>query len=202
MPTLLLIKHAAPLVDPATPSASWRLSEKGIASCDALADRLAPFKPSRVVSSFEPKASETAERVAARLAIPCATAEGLHEHDRSNVPHLRTAEFISLVELFFRRPTQLVLGTETAADALDRFAEVVEPLCAGHETLAVVAHGTVISLLLEDRCGLDPFPDLARDGPAVVRRARHERGDVACDRPRRPRVTVPLVFVGQAFLPV
>lgn len=157
MSKLILIKHAAPLVDPATPTTTWRLSDAGRAACEVLADRLAPHAPSRIVSSVEPKASETAERLAGRLSIPWTTAEGLHEHDRSNVPHLPTREFISLVELFFRRPTKLVLGTETAADAFDRFADVVEPLATGEETIAVVSHGTVISLLLEDRCGLDPF---------------------------------------------
>ena len=75
------------------------------------------------------------------------------------MPHLKSNEFISLVELFFRRPRELVLGRETALDALDRFADAVEPLvaAAGEETLAIVTHGTVISLLLEDRCGHDPF---------------------------------------------
>jgi broad specificity phosphatase PhoE len=157
MPKLILIKHAAPLVEPLVPSADWSLSDAGRAACDLLAQRVAPHAPRRIISSTEPKATETAERLSRALDLPYAMAAGLHEHDRSNVPHLRSAEFISLVEVFFRRPKELVLGNETALDALDRFADAVERLIPGDEPLAIVAHGTVISLLLEDRCGLDPF---------------------------------------------
>ena len=157
MSTLILIKHAAPLVEPAVPSAEWRLSDAGRVACGALADRVAAHAPARVVTSVEPKAAETGERIAQVLGLPCAAAQGLHEHDRSNVPHLPTREFISLVELFFRRPRELVLGRETADDALDRFADAVDAQLGADESVAIVAHGTVISLLLEDRCDLEPF---------------------------------------------
>jgi broad specificity phosphatase PhoE len=158
MPKLILIKHAAPQIDPTTPSANWQLSDAGRLAGEALADRIAAHKPVRIVTSVEPKAAETGAILARKLDVPTETIVDLHEHDRSNVPHLPTREFISLVELFFRKPLKLVLGKETAADALDRFAPVVEGLAAeATETIAVVAHGTVISLLLEDRCGLDPF---------------------------------------------
>ena len=150
---LILIKHAAPDLVPDVPAEQWRLSEKGRASCGPLAESLRPYAPSVVIASEEPKASETGELLARDLSVPFHTAPTLHEHDRSNVPHLRSGEFISLMEVMFRRPNQLVLGKETAAGALKRFRnaldDVLEQYGADGKTVAVVTHGTVIALLLE-----------------------------------------------------
>src|SRR5687768_5455394 len=99
MRKLILVKHAPPEVVPGVPPEQWALSEKGRGLCAPLADALAPHEPTVVVSSEEPKAAETARLVAERLSVPWKTSPGLHEHDRSNVPHMRSGEFISLVEL-------------------------------------------------------------------------------------------------------
>src|SRR2546429_5253264 len=99
MPKLILIKHAQPLIDATKPPEKWRLGEMGRQSCNALADAIAPHQPSIIISSQEPKASETADLVAAKLNLPHETAPDLHEHDRSNVPHMRSGEFISMIEL-------------------------------------------------------------------------------------------------------
>jgi broad specificity phosphatase PhoE len=151
MRKLILIKHAAPEVVPGVPPERWTLSDKGRAACVPLADRVGAHAPSLVVSSEEPKAMETATLIGARLGIPWETAPGLHEHDRSNVPHLRSSEFISMMELFFRKPDELVLGRETASDARRRFEAALREVVDSHpnETVAVVSHGTVIALLLD-----------------------------------------------------
>src|SRR5436190_12024140 len=94
MRKMILIKHAAPEVVPDVPSERWRLSEAGRQRCAPLAEAIRPHAPGLIVSSLEPKAAETGELVAARLGVAFETAEGLHEHDRSNVPHLRSREFI------------------------------------------------------------------------------------------------------------
>ncbi|MDB5295925.1 MAG: hypothetical protein JWO31_1908, partial [Phycisphaerales bacterium] len=116
--------------------------------------------PAAVVTSREPKAAETGALLAAALGLPPAEAsDGLGEHDRSNVPHLPTREFISLVELFFRRPGERVLGRETADEALVRFAAAVDDVLARHPAgnVAVVTHGTVLALLLAKHGGGRPF---------------------------------------------
>src|SRR5688500_8684089 len=155
MRKLILVKHASPKGEEGLPPEKWPLSEEGKAKCEVLARELAPLGPSVVVSSDEMKAEETGRITAERLGVPHHTAPDLHEHDRSNVPQLRSAEFISLIELLFRRPNDLVLGKETAVAALSRFEsaldEVVMEQAAGN--VAVVSHGTVIALLLEK---LDP----------------------------------------------
>src|SRR2546426_12664230 len=97
MSRLILIKHAQPLIDASKPPEQWRLSEKGRASCAALADALAPHQLKIIISSEEPKARETVELVAAKLNLAHKTAAALHEHDRSNVPHIGSGEFIAMI---------------------------------------------------------------------------------------------------------
>jgi broad specificity phosphatase PhoE len=156
---LVLVKHAPPEVVPEVPSEKWTLSEKGRALCVPLADRIAAYAPAMIVSSDEPKAAETARLVAERLGIPWRTAPGLHEHDRSNVPHMRSGEFISMMELFFRKPGELVLGRETAEQARARFVAAVRRAVEDSPpgNLAIVAHGTVIALLEPGRGQRSPF---------------------------------------------
>jgi len=150
MPKLILIKHAPPVVDPAKPAHLWRLSEAGREKSGALAERLRSHSPQVIVASEEPKAQQTAAIVAEQLRIPWETAPGLHEHDRSNVPHMRSAEFISMMELFFRRPGELVLGKETAEAAGDRFKRALEDVMRRHadKYVAIVSHGTVLAIYL------------------------------------------------------
>ena len=159
MRKLILVKHAPPEVVPGVPPERWALSEKGRALCVPLADKLAAHEPAIIVSSEEPKAAETAQLVAERLGVPWRTAPGLHEHDRSNVPHMRSGEFISMVELFFRKPGELVLGRETAHAARERFEAAVRQVMEGQPegNVAVVSHGTVIALMLGGRAQRSPF---------------------------------------------
>lgn len=154
-PRLILVKHASPTVTPGVPPERWPLSDAGRQQCGPLADALAPFAPTAVVTSVEPKAAETGELLAGRLGVPFESAGDLHEHDRSNVPHLPSREFISLVELFFRKPAERVLGRESADEALGRFEKAVAGVVAARpgQTLVIVSHGTVIALLLAARGG-------------------------------------------------
>ena len=166
MRKLILIKHASPLVDPGLPPEKWPLSEEGKARCEALARELAAWSPAVVVSSEEMKAAETGRIVAETLGVPHRVAADLHEHDRSNVPQLRSAEFISLMELLFRRPNDLVLGKETAVAALSRFESALDEVVMEQPegNVAVVSHGTVIALLLEKR-NRSAEADPTRPGP-------------------------------------
>src|SRR3954453_8512495 len=152
MPNLILIKHASPQVVPGEAPERWHLSDEGRRRATVLAARLAemPHRPAAVVSSEELKASQTAQVIAERLGVPMSTAPGLHEHDRSTVPQMRSSDFISMVELMLRKPNELVLGEETAAEALDRFDRAVSGVIEQprHQTIAVVSHGTVIAMLV------------------------------------------------------
>ncbi|MDP9251920.1 MAG: hypothetical protein M3O80_02845, partial [Chloroflexota bacterium] len=69
-----------PQVDVETPGHLWRLRPEGVAGAGVLAERLvrAGYRPSKIVASLEPKATQTGSIVAERLRLPFATVEGLH----------------------------------------------------------------------------------------------------------------------------
>lgn len=159
MSNLILVKHSQPQQDSNLPASEWRLSEEGRLRCQALAEKLATFQPDRIISSQEPKAVETAQLVAGYLNKPCESAEGLHEHNRSNTGYLSAGEFQSRVQAFFAQPDKLVMGLETAAEARIRFENAVKALLEKYpgENLGVVAHGTVITLLVAAYNSIEPY---------------------------------------------
>ena len=181
MRRLILIRHSSPQIEEEIPAKKWHLSEGGRARCTLLAQKLESHPIDRIISSLEPKAMETAELIANALGKPYEAVEGLHEHDRSNVGFLGSAQFTSSVMRFFEQPNQLVLGSETANQAHERFAGVVADVIQQYpsENLAIVAHGTVISLFVARAAGLEPVPlwkrlglpsfvVLAMPGPRIV----------------------------------
>lgn len=160
MPHLILIKHSQPALDPAQPAQFWALSAEGRRRCAPLARRLALYRPDVLISSIEPKAISTAELLAGHLARSTAAAPGLHEHDRTNVPfHDSVEAFQAEVRRFFEHPADLVFGGETADAAHTRFGDAVHAALDAHprQTVAIVAHGTVITLFVTRLHGLDPY---------------------------------------------
>ena len=159
MPKLILIKHAKPNVEEDVPSHEWQLSPQGRESCKALAQVVAKYEPRAMVTSDEPKAIETGSIVAETLGIGVRMVEGLHEHDRTNVPMMQSREFISTMALFFKDRRRLVLGRETAEKALDRFTRAVEELLEGEPegNVAIVTHGTVLALFAAEHGAGDGF---------------------------------------------
>jgi 2,3-bisphosphoglycerate-dependent phosphoglycerate mutase len=155
---LVLIKHARPHVNPAITSEEWQLGKEGTDGAARLVDPLRRFSFDRIYSSDEPKAAQTAQTLGQALERPVEQVPDLREHDRQNVPHMDSREFISLVALFFREPDRLVLGNETADEAYARFAAAIDAIIA-RETrdVALVTHGTVISLFVQRRADREPF---------------------------------------------
>lgn len=119
--------------------------------------RLAIHAPDILLSSTEPKSRETAEIAADRLGVPVAIAQGLHEHERKSVPYVSAQKFRDSAEGLFARPNELVYGEETADQARERFGVVIRAALEDHQkaNIAVVAHGTVISLFVAAAAGID-----------------------------------------------
>jgi broad specificity phosphatase PhoE len=159
MRKLILIKHAKPHVEDDVPSHEWELSREGRESCKALGQFLEKHQPKVIVTSDEPKAIETGSIVAEALEVNSRMGDGLHEHDRSNVPMMQSREFISTMALFFKDRHRLVLGKETAEAALDRFEQAVRTLLDEEPegNIAVVTHGTVLALFAEAHGAGDGF---------------------------------------------
>ena len=156
---LVLVRHSNPEIEPDQPASEWRLNEVGRRRAELLADRLRGFSPDVVWSSREPKAVETAEIVAAAFGVPVRTADGLEEHHRIGVPYFPTRdEFESAVEQLFCSPDRLVLGTETAEQALSRFTAAIDDVIdAGQTDTVVVTHGTVMALYAASVAGVRPM---------------------------------------------
>jgi broad specificity phosphatase PhoE len=148
---LVLIRHAQSKPQAGRPASQWRLTQKGLADCALLADRLQPYLPATLVSSLEPKATQTAEAVAGYLGLEIQTAPGLQEHARQKTPFFDSSEtFIEAVERMFRQPDELVLGEETASQAQDRFDRAARRVVAAHPNgnIWIFTHGTVLTLFV------------------------------------------------------
>lgn len=94
---------------------------------------------------------ETARLAAGRLGAEHLAFPGLHKHDRTGAPFLDAEGFDQAARTFFANPGRLVWGNETAEQALERFDRAVRAVLDSREekeVVAVVAHGTVISLFI------------------------------------------------------
>jgi broad specificity phosphatase PhoE len=157
--TLILIKHGLPDIDPARPAQEWRLGKTGRAQSEALAEQLHPYAPQRIITSHEPKASETGQIIASILDLPCNEMSGLHEQERANEPYTDAATFQSKMRSLFAEPDILRFGIETANTAQRRFTAALETMLNRYSdsVIAVVAHGTVISLYAAPLLKRDAF---------------------------------------------
>lgn len=169
---LILIRHAAPEIVPALPPDQWRLSAAGREQAEQLAADLADYRLKAVITSVEPKAQETGQIVASRLGCSFHSAPGLHEHRRTPEDFTGdVAYFRSQVARLFEQPEELILGRETASAASARFGEAVTHVLADfpEHNIAIVTHGTVLSLYLARVAGIAPYPFWSRLGlPAFV----------------------------------
>lgn len=132
---------------------------------------LRAFDLHKLYASYERKAQETARLVAQQLGIAVETCPNVHEHLRSTSSFLPQQEFRERLRAFFEEPGSQVFGLETAGAALARFSSAVEQLLVPDDgrDVAVVTHGTVMSLYVSARSEWEPFPFWNRLGqPAVV----------------------------------
>jgi broad specificity phosphatase PhoE len=156
---LLLIRHAAPLILQDTPAREWPLADEGRRACEAFARRLAEYQVTALLSSAEARARGTAAILAARVGLTPGVDADLNEHWRENVPYLGTQDFEASIWRLFAEPERLVFGQETATQAYTRFAGAVARALAAHPDgdVALVTHGTVMTLYAERHTGVEPF---------------------------------------------
>jgi len=159
MQTLILVRHSESKLDSSLPPHKWGLTESGRQRCVSLANKLRSHKPGIVFTSDEPKALQTGEIVADSLGLSCHTAAGLHEHRREAGKIVDRETFLAQVEDLFARPDKVAFGLESANQALTRFAEAVQAVMdsCSDRSVAIVSHGTVMSLYYGAVTGLDPY---------------------------------------------
>lgn len=115
----------------------------------------------RIYASLEPKALETAALVASRLGLDVGPRGGLEENDRTGLGFVAAEKLNKRMRRFFEEPSRPVIGEETAQAALARFEAALAPLAAeanaGSGSVAVVTHGTVLTLLVAKYNPVIPF---------------------------------------------
>jgi len=159
MPSLILIRHSTPDIEPAMPSCEWRLTPGGRDLSRSLARRIGGFEPATVVTSVEPKARETGKIIADELGISSLVREGLQENDRHGLAVVGEERYRELFAKFFAAPETNVVGRETSAMASQRFHRAVVEVLDDFpgQTIALVAHGVVISLFVSRFNPVDAF---------------------------------------------
>ena len=145
----IYVTHPEVAIDPAVPVPDWGLSPVGAARVAALAARLSFPPGTRVISSAERKALDTAEPLAARAGCIVETRPDMHENDRSATGFLPGPEFEATADAFFARPDQSVRGWERAVDAQQRIVAQVAAALADPAPGGVIftGHGGVGTLL-------------------------------------------------------
>lgn len=151
--SLILVRHGRPVIDPDIPPPQWGLCPEGREAVAALADKLIPFGARAAISSPEPKALQTAEIIGQRLGLAVEVEHGLHEHKRQHWSFGTEEEFRQRIAQVFANPRTEAAGGESADQACERLTTAL----AHHITrpLVAVTHGTVLSLYVARRLGLD-----------------------------------------------
>lgn len=159
----LYITHPQVTIDPAVPVPDWGLSETGLARTRQAASLPWVTRLSRIVSSRERKAVETAAILAGAAGISPEADAAMHENDRSATGFLPPPTFEAAADWFFAHPTESYKGWERAVDAQARIVAALARALHGHDPsrpIAFVGHGGVGTLL---KCHLAGRP-IARDG--------------------------------------
>lgn len=158
---LILVRHARVDTDPGAPASTWKLSQRGRDEVARFAPVLATYNPARILTSNEPKAVETGQILADALGLPVSARPGLQETDRETAPwYEKSSDFQAAIQRLFENPDDIVFGEESASDALHRFQAAVSSLIADYpdQSLAVVTHGTILSLFVAHHNAIDPIP--------------------------------------------
>lgn len=163
--TVYVVSHPEVQLDPSVPVPEWGLSAAGRERLGHLLALPWASGLSRVVSSTETKAVQTAQALAAPLGLEVVTDEELGENDRSATGFVPPAEFEELADAFFAHPGESVRGWETAEHAQARFTAAVRRQLEGAEgDVAVVAHGGVGTLMLCHLLGVPVSRELDQPG--------------------------------------
>lgn len=158
---LILVRHAASQPQPGTSAHDWQLAHSGRDQCRLLADRLRPYNLNHIITSDEPKALQTGTLIADYLGNLSLTQDAsLRETHRKTAPYFADeAAFRQAIAAAMHQPQQLLYGEETFEAARLRFSAAVEHLTNAHpdESIALVSHGTILSLYLAHQMSIPPF---------------------------------------------
>lgn len=159
MTNLLLVRHSEPALKKGVLPSKWKITERGQDRSRLLGEYLNIHGIDRIIASSEVKAIETAEIAAEVAGIRHVHQEhDLREHNGDGAPFISSAERRSLVLESLRKPDEMIYGTETVRVAMNRFSRAIRRLINENtdQSVAVVAHGTVISAFIAAELDIDP----------------------------------------------
>lgn len=148
---LLLVRHALPLRSEAGQGSNPELSPEGVAQAARLPEALRRFPISRLVSSSQRRAQQTAQPVADDLGMPIDVDDRLCEYD-VDLEHYTPIEEASQEDLQRLLDGHLPGDVDEAAFIARVRAGIddVVATAAHDETVAVFTHGGVINAVVHD----------------------------------------------------
>jgi broad specificity phosphatase PhoE len=177
---LLLVRHALPLRSEPGQGSDPELSEQGVEQAKRLPDALARFPVSRVVSSPQRRAIQTAQPVADALGLTIDVDERLAEYDYG-LSHYTPIEEASQEDL--QRLIDGHLPGDVDEDAFKaRVTAGIDDVAvaAGHyETVAVFSHGGVINALVHEAMETKRLLCVQVDYTGVTRLLKSRDGKLA-----------------------
>jgi broad specificity phosphatase PhoE len=177
---VLLIRHALPLRSNPGEGSDPDLSADGIEQAKRLPDALARFPISRLVSSPQRRAVQTAQPVADALGLDIGTDDRLAEYDRD------LAHYIPIEQIAAEYPEELArlasghLPSAVDEDAfLARINDGIRDIASSGEhedTVAVFSHGGVINGLLHSILGTQRILCVNVDYAGITRLLSSRKG--------------------------
>lgn len=170
---LLLVRHALPLRSEHGEGSDPDLSEEGLAQIERLPKALDRFPISRVVSSPQRRAVQTAEPVAAARGLAVEIDDRFAEYDRDLPLYIPVEQIRQEMPEEWARLAQGHLPSAVDEDAfLARVRAAVDDLVAAvdpEDTVAVFSHGGVINVLLHQILGTARLLSFPVDYASVTR---------------------------------
>ncbi len=161
MARLYLIRHPHTCPDPAVPASRWGLSERGEAEVWGLVALPIWARVAAVYTSREYKAAVVGQAVQSAHGVPWTQIEDLRESSRD--AWIDAAAFEAAQRAYFAHSADPPAPDwESAQAATARFVAAVEALLKAHppdDSLAVVAHATVLTLYAAHARGAPPAYD-------------------------------------------
>jgi broad specificity phosphatase PhoE len=170
---VLLVRHALPLRSEHAEGSDPDLSEEGWAQVERLPEALARFPISRVVSSPQRRAIQTAEPVAAARQLSVEIDDRFAEYDRDLPVYIPVEQIKAERPEEWARLAQGHLPSAVDEDAFRaRVRAAVDDLVAAadpEDTVAVFSHGGVINVLLHEILGTVRLLSFPVDYASVTR---------------------------------
>ena len=178
---LYVVRHSGVTVRLERPGPEWHLSQEGRAAADALADAAHWVDLDAIHTSPEPKASSTAQRIAARHGLPMRIERDLREVDGRG--WTEQTEYREQVRRYLAG--EAIGSWEAEQEVQRRVRACIEAIMERHSgrDVAVVSHGLALTVYVARLLDLDAaaayemwegigFPDIAIVDPRARRLER------------------------------